>query len=428
MIINKIRAQNVLKYAELSIDLAEQGLIAISGRNESGKSSIGETVCFALFGRTFSIAPDEIQKVVRWGENHCSATLEFSVQDDHYVLSRFLDRDGNHSAKLATAEDPTEPVARGVQGVADMLFDVLGFEYEEFVESFYLAQREITTPHPHSQAVKIMAGVAPLERVVEGMEGEIAERQELLGEIRAEWDSVDQDVKGLGIQEGHMVRLEDERHQTVEQLEQVRTLSDEINTGLDTFAANTTQIYRAQGARSRSGFLRFVVLLIGLATAAVWGLLTYAPDLPQAAQARDLLAQYVPQWEEARTIWIGYLAAGLGVLFLLLWMRIGGLKRRIRRLREEGLQLMVPLAKAREVDAKLVYLANPDNPMGSWITGARIVSALDQLPEGTLLVLDEAYTDEQTSVSPQWRAAVQPPHQEESGVVPLPPDSGSAGN
>lgn len=57
MIINRIRAENVLKYAELSIDLSPRGLIAISGQNESGKSSIGETVCFALFGRTFRSRP-----------------------------------------------------------------------------------------------------------------------------------------------------------------------------------------------------------------------------------------------------------------------------------------------------------------------------------------------------------------------------------
>lgn len=50
-------------------------------------------------------------------------------------------------------------------------------------------------------------------------------------------------------------------------------------------------------------------------------------------------------------------------------------------------------AKAAEVDAKLVYLANPDNPMGSWHTGADIVVALDALPEGCLLVLDEAYVE-----------------------------------
>ncbi len=354
MIISKIRAQSVLKYAELSIDLAEAGLIAISGQNESGKSTIGETVCFALFGRTFSIPPEDIQKVVRWGDNHCSVTLEFSVEDKHYVLSRFLDRDGNHSAKLAMAEDPTEPVARGVQGVADTLFEVLGFEYEEFVESFYLAQREITTPHPHSQAVRIMAGVAPLEKVIDGLEEEICERQELLGEIRAEWDSVDQDVQGLGIQEGHMVRLEDERHQTHEQLERIHTLTDEINAGLDTCTTNTGLVYRAQGAKGRAGFLRFIVLLLGLAAAALWGLLSYGADLPQAAQARDLLTQYVPQWDDSRTVWIGYLAAGLGVLFLLLWIRIASLKRRIRRLREETVQLATVLGKARELDVEHV--------------------------------------------------------------------------
>ncbi|OAN71213.1 histidinol-phosphate aminotransferase [Rhodobacteraceae bacterium EhC02] len=51
------------------------------------------------------------------------------------------------------------------------------------------------------------------------------------------------------------------------------------------------------------------------------------------------------------------------------------------------------MAKAAEVDAKLVYLANPDNPMGSHHTGAAIAAALDALPDGTLLVLDEAYID-----------------------------------
>ena len=50
-------------------------------------------------------------------------------------------------------------------------------------------------------------------------------------------------------------------------------------------------------------------------------------------------------------------------------------------------------AKAAEVDAKLVYLANPDNPMGSHHTGADIAAAMEALPQGTLLVLDEAYIE-----------------------------------
>ena len=50
-------------------------------------------------------------------------------------------------------------------------------------------------------------------------------------------------------------------------------------------------------------------------------------------------------------------------------------------------------AKARETGAKLVYLANPDNPMGTWHDGAKLTVALDDLPEGCLLLLDEAYIE-----------------------------------
>ena len=50
-------------------------------------------------------------------------------------------------------------------------------------------------------------------------------------------------------------------------------------------------------------------------------------------------------------------------------------------------------AKAAEVYAKLVYLSNPDNPMGTWHKGTAIAAAMEDLPQGTLLVLDEAYVE-----------------------------------
>jgi len=51
------------------------------------------------------------------------------------------------------------------------------------------------------------------------------------------------------------------------------------------------------------------------------------------------------------------------------------------------------IACAGRVDARLVYLANPDNPMGTWTSGHDILAALDALPDDCLLVLDEAYID-----------------------------------
>ncbi len=50
-------------------------------------------------------------------------------------------------------------------------------------------------------------------------------------------------------------------------------------------------------------------------------------------------------------------------------------------------------ARAAEVNAKLVYLSNPDNPMGTWHSGAEIEAAMASLPSDSLLVLDEAYVE-----------------------------------
>lgn len=51
------------------------------------------------------------------------------------------------------------------------------------------------------------------------------------------------------------------------------------------------------------------------------------------------------------------------------------------------------IARAHEVGARMIYLANPDNPMGTWTPGALIANQLDAMPEGCLLVLDEAYVE-----------------------------------
>ncbi len=51
------------------------------------------------------------------------------------------------------------------------------------------------------------------------------------------------------------------------------------------------------------------------------------------------------------------------------------------------------LAKAREVDAPLIYIANPDNPMASVHGGAAIQAMIDDLPAGATLCLDEAYIE-----------------------------------
>ena len=49
--------------------------------------------------------------------------------------------------------------------------------------------------------------------------------------------------------------------------------------------------------------------------------------------------------------------------------------------------------RAHAVGARLVYVANPDNPMGTWWTGEELMRFRAALPTSTLLCLDEAYAD-----------------------------------
>jgi histidinol-phosphate aminotransferase len=51
------------------------------------------------------------------------------------------------------------------------------------------------------------------------------------------------------------------------------------------------------------------------------------------------------------------------------------------------------IAKANEVAAKLIYIANPDNPMGSHHQAQTIAEMIAAVPDGSLLILDEAYIE-----------------------------------
>ncbi|QKC84682.1 pyridoxal phosphate-dependent aminotransferase [Mesorhizobium sp. NZP2077] len=49
------------------------------------------------------------------------------------------------------------------------------------------------------------------------------------------------------------------------------------------------------------------------------------------------------------------------------------------------------LAAVVKEKAPLVYLSNPDNPMGSWWEADEVIRFIEALPQTTMLVLDEAY-------------------------------------
>ncbi len=70
----------------------------------------------------------------------------------------------------------------------------------------------------------------------------------------------------------------------------------------------------------------------------------------------------------------------------------GGVLHRVPY-RDDAADLEGLLAAVWETRAPLVYLSNPDNPMGCWYSATAIRDFVEGLPADTVLCLDEAYAD-----------------------------------
>ena len=79
-----------------------------------------------------------------------------------------------------------------------------------------------------------------------------------------------------------------------------------------------------------------------------------------------------------------------------------------RYLEDGGIDLDVLLARIRSSGAKLVFLANPDNPTGTLTSAADIAYFLRRLPSSCILLLDEAYAEFAAENSFLPREAMQP--------------------
>lgn len=63
------------------------------------------------------------------------------------------------------------------------------------------------------------------------------------------------------------------------------------------------------------------------------------------------------------------------------------------RYRDDRNDLKALAEAAHRTEARLVYLANPDNPTGSWYSSSEIAAFLETLPAACVLLLDEAYIE-----------------------------------
>lgn len=243
MIIQQVTAENILKYRSLTLkNLPQQGLIAISGANESGKTAIGETICLALFGRTFALPKSELKKAIRWGATQAKVTLGFTVAQTPYQIIRHFDAEGRQSAQLYQGETL---ISQDADIIEHQLYPLIGFNYTELIDSFYLAQREITLPHPQGNTVKQIIGAHQLEQVIAEIQQEIGHYQQQKETAKQHIANTNIELMELNLDESLLGRLQQQQQQQQAALQIQQQQATQLQTLLMQLQEQNKQVKQA---------------------------------------------------------------------------------------------------------------------------------------------------------------------------------------
>jgi len=145
---------------ETEIDFSDVDFFALVGPTGSGKSTVIDALCFALYGTVPRWDNEkEVRNALAPSANACRVSLIFELSGERYVAARSLQRDrrGQVTTKAARLErlDGSVPVesslaeileasveqlAEGPENVKVRVQELLGLSYEHFTQSVLLPQ------------------------------------------------------------------------------------------------------------------------------------------------------------------------------------------------------------------------------------------------------------------------------------------------
>lgn len=120
------------------VDFADADLFVLSGPTGSGKSSVIDAICFALYGsipRLNGVAP-----VISLGKNEARVRLRFEIDGESYTVSRLVVRHGEGASQRDVRLEGGGAVVEGVREVDARVTSLLGLGFDHFTRTVVLPQ------------------------------------------------------------------------------------------------------------------------------------------------------------------------------------------------------------------------------------------------------------------------------------------------
>lgn len=241
MLIRSIRAINFMRFSKLEIsNLPAEGIIGIEGPNESGKTSLGEALLFAFFGRTRLSLEMGVDRLIRWEADQLSVEVEFELGDGQALtIYRELDRSGTNYVKLIESKTKNE-VATGNLKVTEYLQKSIKYSYEEALDSFYLHQLD------HVGGIKPRGGFLHRMTGVEQIEASKLECEEEITALEREFAQFHKDLGRNQSQISHIEENQSRLPQLNESLEEAQSKIDSSHSEQGTLKSTITRFKALQ--------------------------------------------------------------------------------------------------------------------------------------------------------------------------------------
>ena len=388
MLINSIFAENFRKYNKLEVtNIPANGTITVSGKNESGKTSIGEAICFALFGRTFSLNKSNLSKLVYWGADAAEVRVNFTTADDNnFNLYRSVDDKGNVKVKLERlllGGGKAPKVLESEAEVAKVLSKIIGFDYDAFANSFYLVQRELTTPEPQSTTIKKMAGIGDYATISNDLEEDSTQNKDKINATKPEVITTQSSLDEIKLDESWLPELVDADQTLKNEKQQRQTLLTELSENEKQYAENSTSFFSARKKRGFFGFLSFLFFPIMLASLLIWVVNYFRPKLLENPIINIFGLDELANTHSNIMTWLLPVAIITGIGFLISLMVRGKAKQAMHSLSGEAEGFSKTLQKGHGVVTSNVESVLPD----------RVVSLMQKTTQNTTVTDTAALAD-----------------------------------
>lgn len=143
--INSLAGQWKIDFTNPDFDNA---IFSITGETGSGKTSILDAICYAIYGQTprqNSIASEN--EIMTKGKSSCFAEVVFETPQGKYAISTYQKRardkaDGNLQQKMRKLIDlvKNETIAEQIKKVDAAVPNIIGLDFKQFTQSIMLAQ------------------------------------------------------------------------------------------------------------------------------------------------------------------------------------------------------------------------------------------------------------------------------------------------